>query len=340
MKRTITIALFAFALAASGCAAEESGVSDDTATTTSASTDTSPTTTVATETTAAQESTTTTTEPPESGDTSELAELLETLEANADIVSGRMEGVFEMTGLDVAEAGLSEISMVFSTAFDAESGNSSFIMDLSSLQGAIGSDPDDPFAGLAAGLAGTMEFRQIDDRVFVNSPFFGLMFGAETEWISMPAEDGAEFSSGFETVPSDPTEVIDAYDGADASVENLGAESVNGTEATHYRITFDTSAWIDQLSADERAELEASGVFADGALPMDLWITAEGYLVRMIVEIDGSMAESPSGEFETMTLRYDLFDINGDVTISEPPASDVTAIEDLDFLDFDLNLDA
>jgi hypothetical protein len=31
-----------------------------------------------------------------------------------------------------------------------------------------------------------------------------------------------------------------------------------------------------------------------------------------------------------MSLRYDLFDINGDITIEAPPAADVTSLEDLE----------
>jgi hypothetical protein len=55
----------------------------------------------------------------------------------------------------------------------------------------------------------------------------------------------------------------------------------------------------------------------------------------MILEIDGSEAVSPEGEFETMKLTFDMYDVNGPVVIEEPPASEVTAIEDLDFGGFD-----
>jgi hypothetical protein len=72
-------------------------------------------------------------------------------------------------------------------------------------------------------------------------------------------------------------------------------------------------------------------------IPLDLWISDDGFMVRMIMEIDGSGIDAPPEEsFDTMTLRYDFFDMNGEVVIEEPPASQVTAIEDLE--GFDLGL--
>ena len=126
-----------------------------------------------------------------------------------------------------------------------------------------------------------------------------------------------------------------SYEGAAATVEDLGLESVNGTTATHYRIAVDAAKLAEELSPDERAELEESGLLAIGVQPIDVWITDGGYLVRMILEIDGSEVASPDGEFEAMTLTFDMYDINGPVVIEEPPADEVTAVEDLDFGEFE-----
>ena len=330
-------------LVASGCAAGETGVgatSDtDGSSTTIADTEQPTTTLVAenttstvTETTVASAETTTTAS---NGDLTEAAALLASLESMADLASGRMEGSIELTGLKDDGSGLTDMSMLFSTAFDAATGNSSFLMDMSSLEDAVDVDPDDPFAALAAGLMGEMEFRQVDDRMYAKAGFFNLMFGADAEWISMPVEDGEQLASGFEAAPTDPSEFIGVYEGANAVVEGFGPETVNGTTAMHYRITFDTTEWINELSADERDEIDESGLLAAGNLPIELWITDDGYLVRMIVEVDGTAAQSVDGEFETMRLSYDLFDINGTVTIEAPPASQVVDIEDLEVGGFD-----
>ena len=81
-------------------------------------------------------------------------------------------------------------------------------------------------------------------------------------------------------------------------------------------------------------------MFADGVLPMDLWVSEDGYLVRMVLEIDAEQADAgEAADFESMMVRWDMFDIGGDVTIEPPPASDTTNVEDLQFFDFDLDFD-
>ena len=146
----------------------------------------------------------------------------------------------------------------------------------------------------------------------------------------MPAEEGGDFSQDFETVPSDPAEILKAYEDANVTIENLGTEQVNGVASTHYRLAYDVAALAEELSPEERAELEEAGIFADGVVPIDVWISTDGYLVRMVMEIDGSTVDPPEGEgFESMAIRYDVFDINQPVAIDPPPADQVTPIEDL-----------
>lgn len=325
MRNPVRVALIGLALVLSACGAPEVGSETSTTATGAEQTTSVPaTTTTAPDTTTTTQATTTT-----RAESSELAAFMSTLQSDTEITSGRMEGSIEMTGLDVAEAGISEATILFSTAFDTVTGNSSFLMDMSSMAGAIETDDEDPLAGMADAFLGEMEFRQIGDRVYLRFPLFTSMFGAQTDWVSMPAEESDDFTTTFETMPSDPNEILDAYEGADATIEDLGTETVNGVQATHYRISLDTEGM--DLTEAERAELEASGLFADGLIPMDIWVSEEGYMVRMVMEIDGSGIDAPPGEqFERMTLRYDMTDINGEVVIEPPPASEVTDIEDLE----------
>lgn len=337
VRKTLTIVVIALALVVSACADGGSTAGGDVApkpvAEESTTTSSAPSTTVA-------PSTTTTTLAPSptvvtSEESNEAQALLASIKSDAEIASARIEGAIEVAGLDVQEAGLSEFKMVFSSAFDAATGDSSFLMDMSSMAAALEPDPDDPFPEFGAAMLGETEFRQIGDRAFVRAGFFSMMLGNETPWISMPADEGADFATDLESGPTDPHDVLGSYESAATTVEDLGVESVNGTTATHYRIVVDTAKLAEELSPDERAELEESGLLAIGVQPIDLWITDEGYLVRMILEVDGSEAVSPDGEFETMKLTFDMYDINGPVVIEEPPASEVTAVEDLDFGGFD-----
>lgn len=332
--KQFAIVLSIVALVAAGCAAAEYGA-DDPTTTVAASSSTTTTQSVTTSSTT-MPTTTTSTTPTDSleAPTGEFAELVASLEANAEITSARMEGLIAIKGLD-PQAGPVDAEITFATAFDATTGDSSFVMDFSSLSDAIPTDPDDPVAAWAGGLFGELAFRQVGDTGYVRFPLLTEMVGADTEWVSMPADQGAEFSSGFEAMPSDPNEVLDAYDGADATVENLGTSQVNSVEATHYRVSFDAARMVAEMTPEERAEFEASGLFADGVIPLDLWVSEAGHLVRMIFSVDGTTITAPEAEgFEEMTIRYDMYDINEPVTIAAPPANSVTPIDDLGLGEF------
>jgi len=292
-------------------------------TTSSASAET--TTTEAESTTTTSAEATTTTAPEGKGESS----LLASLDAESTITSARVEGSFEMTGLDDSTTGVSEGVILFSSAFDTETGNSEFLMDMSSFMDSVEIEDDEPFGDVAAGMFSEIAFRQIGDTAYVKFPFFTAMLGSETEWVSMPAEEGDSFTSDFEMFPTDPSEIIENFDEEGASIEEVGTETVNGVVATHYRITLDPEAM--DLSAEEEAELADSGVLTTGVIPMDIWISEDGYMTRMVMVIDGTGLDSASGEeFETMTMTYNVFDVNAGVVIEEPPADQVTPMEDLE----------
>lgn len=324
MKTRSAIVLLATAMVLAACS--PSGDTSEEATTTTSGDMATTVTTEPAETTTTEAVETTTTEDATSGNT-DLDAFLDSL-AEAAPMSARVEGLIEMTGLQV-EDGPSEVSIPFSASFDNNTGNSSFLIDMSTLAASMPSDPNDPFGDMAD-LLGDMEMRQIGDTVYLKFGFFTTLMGAQTEWVSMPAEEGDEFTSGFNMAPGDPREIVEAYQGAPATVDNLGTEEVNGVSANHYRITYDLEQM--EMTDDERAELENSGLFADGLLPVDLWISDEGHMVRMVLTVDGTAGDLPDDEaFETMTMRYDLFDINQPVTIDPPDESEVTDFSELGF---------
>lgn len=315
----ILVLLIALLLAACG-GADDASEGESTTTTAAATA----TTTTPAETTTSAAATTTTEKPTTGGDASELLASL----AESPVTSARIEGLIEIKGASV-DGTQTDAAIEFSSAFDNNTGDSSFLMDMSALAAAMPADQDDSFGDMAD-LLGEIEIRTIGDTVYMKFPFFTLLLGAETDWVSMPADGSDEFTASFSMAPGDPNEIFDAYGDAPSTVEELGRENVNGVDTTHYRITYDVDSM--EMTDEEREELEASGLFADGQLPMDLWVSEEGYPVRMVLQIDGSQVEAPPEEqFEMMTMTYDLFDINQPVTIEPPPESDVTDVDGLDF---------
>jgi len=262
------------------------------------------------------------------GVSGELVVLQSAFERSAGVISGRMEGIIRVSGL-TASAGITEMSIPFGGAFDNASGNFSFSMDLSGIAAAAGEEQIPPEF---ADLLGEMEVRQIGDTVYVKFAFFGLLLGVETPWISMPAEEGTDPTAGFTmTSPSNPSEILESYEDVAASIDVIGTETINGVETTHYRVIFDTEALLAQATPEERAEIEAQGPIPAEALPMDVWISEDGFVVRFVMEIDGSDVETtPEESFEQMLIRYDLFDLDSDVTIEPPPPGEVTDLDDLE----------
>lgn len=328
MTRRIGLIITALILVVSACA--EDGATDSEPANTAPTSTTAPapnetTTSVASPATTSVPSTTTTLVVTNEA-SPEIAALRAAFVASAEATSGRMEGLIEVTGLDPSQ-GFTEMVMPFGGAFDNASGDSSFYMDMSGLGTAGGEDVPAEFAD----LFGEMEVRQIGDLSYVKFPFFNMFLGAETPWIAMPADE-SDPTGGFSmTSPGNPTEILESFEDAGATVEAIGVETVNGVNATHYRAVFDVETLLAEATPAERERLEAQGPLPSDALPMDVWISDDGLVVRFIMDIDGSAVETEPGEgFGRMLMRYDMYDLNQPVEIEAPPPGEVTHVDDLD----------
>ena len=335
-KRTGWI-IAAFALAVGACGAGTNDDSCDPIADGSPVTEAAPVTTAPSTTTTTVSPATTTTTPPTTttqatttttiaSGSPELLAMQSAFERSAEVTTGRMEGLIEVSGLDPSQ-GFTEMVIPFGGAFDNVSGNFSFYMDMTSIAAAAGDELPPEFAD----LFGEMEVRQIGDTAYLKFPLFTALFGAETPWISMPAEEG-EVASGFMTTsPGNPSDILGSFEDAGATVDVIGTETVNGVNTTHYRAVFDMETLLAQATPEERAQLEAQGPIPADSMPMDVWISDDGFVVRFVMEIDGSAVETtPDESFDRMLLQYDLFDLGSDVVIEPPPPGEVTDIEELE----------
>ncbi len=317
MTRKVLL-LVVTALVVSACGAGDTAENGDTTTTSApatATTEASATTT--------QPPTTTTVAPGSGGD---LASIRAALSQSAEITSGRIEGLIEITG--AVDGGLTmDMSLPFSGTFDKVTGNSTFLIDLSGFAEAGSEEIPAEFAD----LFGEMEVRTIDGLSYVRFPLFTMLLGSGTAWVSSPADEGEDLTGDFTfTHPGNPAEILDSLEEVDAEVTELGSETVNGVQTTRYRVIFDSSELYAQATPEELAELEDQGLIPNGTFPVDMWISGEGLIVRYVMDIDGTaISSSPGDEFERMVVTYDLFDINQPVQIVPPDPSEVTDIEEL-----------
>ncbi|MGA7269791.1 MAG: hypothetical protein WB239_01845 [Acidimicrobiia bacterium] len=329
--RIVALACVALVAGACGGAARSetttSVPSGGVASSTTVATTSSSTTSVTTSTTTTSTTSTTlpadTAPPTASGD---LAVVQAAMETSAGSVPSRTEGVMKIAGI-AGDQGLGDIEMTFSVTTDPISGDTAMTMDLSSMGAAMGEDAPPELAD----LFGKLEIRQIGDTVFLSFPFFTAFLGAETDWISMPADEESSVTGDMGTgaTPSDPTSFLESLSKAGGEVEDLGVEDVHGFSTHHYRVTVDQD-WRNQLSAEELSALESQGPLPTGSFPLDVWVDGDGLVHRMSIEMDGnSVATSPDEQFDSLTMTFDFYDFGKEVTIEPPPADQVTDVTDL-----------
>lgn len=288
----------------------------------------SPSTTAPAVTSTAPSETNTTASAPEA--TGDLSLIQAAMAKSAESAPSLIEGVITMVGIDAGTGVPTDVEMPFSVTTDAATGNTAMVMDFGAMAGAMGGGEEVPAE--MAEMMGTMEVRQIGDVVYLKFPFFGALLGAQTEWVSMPAEDGTDLTGGLGggAAPSDPTSFLDSLSDAEGTVEDLGAEDVGGISTTRYRVVVDDS-WRDKLTTEELADLEAQGPLPTTSFPMDLWVDDDGLVHRMSMEVSGSdmAATEPGQSFESMTMTFDFFDFGQSVTIEPPPAELVSDVSEL-----------
>lgn len=316
MKKPMTLILMlvvTLVLAACGETADED-------TTTTSATETTTTTVVEETTTTGADETTTTSTADEPDATGDLARLQAAMSASAE--ASRIEGTISIELPDGESA-----EMPMSMSVDPESGDTSMSMDMAAMAQASGEMEDMPSE--MAEMMGSMEVRQIGDTVYLSFPFFTAFLGAETEWVSMPAEDDMadEMTSG--PTPDNPSHFLDSFSETDGTVEEIGSEEIRGIATTHYQLMVEEN-WQDELSEEDLSELEEQGPLPDTSFPIDLWVGDDGLVHRMAMDFQSENFPGTEGdEIEGMTMTFDFFDFGESVAIEAPPADQVTDISEL-----------
>ncbi|PWD51666.1 hypothetical protein C8046_14455 [Serinibacter arcticus] len=109
---------------------------------------------------------------------------------------------------------------------------------------------------------------------------------------------------------TDPLQQLRAFQQSITSVEELGSEDVEGSPATHYVVTVDTST----MEAAAAAGLPAT-------LTYDLWLDEEGRTVKMVNEVEAS------GMTVNTSMTFTSF--GEPVEITAPPADQITEMPDM-----------
>lgn len=310
----------------------------DTTTTAPAGDSQTPATTSAPATTAGTETPGTTTAPATTmapattsapkADNAELAAFYAAIAETTEINSAQMEGKFTIVGAEGLPSD-QPLTMGFSGAFDNTTGDYAMSIDLGGmLESAAGLGEEIPpeFADMFS----AMEIRQIGDTAYINFPFITMFLGVDTEWLSVPAEESDDvsgFTGGF--VPTNPTDMLASFEGVDATIEDLGRETIRGAETTHYRVTVDAAA-LAESDPDALEGLGAGDLSQITDLPIHFWIDDDGLLHKFEFAVDGAdVIAEPGEEFESMVVTFEIYGYNEPVSIEAPDPATVTDADDL-----------
>lgn len=183
------------------------------------------------------------------------------------------------------------------------------------------------------------EMRLVDGVMYMRMP---PELGAPTPWASFDIAGVVETDAlaGLGT-GADIRQTLDYLRGA-GDVTEIGREEINGVTTTHYRAEIDLRKAADQVPPGQQDEFEAAIeqfelMAGTISIPADVWIDDAGLPRRMSYRI--TVDNSPLGDrlpgdgSLTMSLSMDLYDYGEPVSVSAPPASQVTDMTaDLDRL--------
>jgi hypothetical protein len=174
--------------------------------------------------------------------------------------------------------------------------------------------------------------------IYVRAPMFASFIPASTPWIKLdPAALPASHDGlGAATAAANPAAILAAIKDA-LTVEEVGVETVDGSNATHYRATVDivkllplVADVVDEQPTDAEMQETKDQLAKLGlqTLPVELWVDGDGLLkqVRLAPDLSKVDADHPGTTF-SLTLTFS--DIGEDISIDVPPASQVTDLSDL-----------
>jgi hypothetical protein len=152
-----------------------------------------------------------------------------------------------------------------------------------------------------------------------SSVFSQLGLPANKQWIKvdlgqLAQQGGIDLSSLANTSPT-PASALSYLRGA-SKVREIGQESIDGAETTHYKVTVDLEKAVarsDSITQEAlRRVIQAGGT---KTLPIDVWVDGKGFVRKV------QYAQRAAGKAVKVTM--DLHDYGKPVTVKPPPSDEV-----------------
>jgi hypothetical protein len=204
--------------------------------------------------------------------------------------------------------------------------------DLSSGDGRLTVDAPPPL--------GSAEVLHVGDDLWVSAPaLVGDMLGSDT-WLHADAATLAEAlgetgMTGFDlSFALDPVKAVDYVRSVSGDVTEVGTETVQGEETTHYSTHLDPAKLADLAGDDaSRDALDQAVTAVNQEIPVDLWIDDAGRLRKVTVSVDLDLLQLPEGTDTRgatlegpLTATFELSDFGTPLDTTPPPADQVTEV--------------
>jgi hypothetical protein len=160
-------------------------------------------------------------------------------------------------------------------------------------------------------------------------PQFGAVLARGKQWIKVDLSAAGNLAALNPSLgaSTDPTQVLNYLRGASNSITEVGKETLRGASTTHYHVDLDLTKAARRLSAGARRAFE-QGLSAIGgatSVPADVWIDDQGRLRKFALRLSITpRTGNQAGQTFTVSETIELYDFGVPVSVTAPPASQVT----------------
>jgi hypothetical protein len=159
---------------------------------------------------------------------------------------------------------------------------------------------------------------------------FGAALSHGKPWVKFDLSALGAFSSAnpYLGTSSNPTQSLDYLLGVSNDVRVVGTDTIRGTQTTHYKLVLDLKKAAERLPAVSRRLFErVVSVFGTSGVPADVWADSHGRLRKFDLQLSITPKAGPAaGKNIRVSESLELYDFGVKVSVSPPPASQVTDI--------------
>jgi hypothetical protein len=174
---------------------------------------------------------------------------------------------------------------------------------------------------ISRGLIVYVKFPLITNQLGLNKPW------AKLDLRVLEGDLGSSVEQLMQLSQADPSQVLDYLATSGRNGVELGAATVRGEDATHYRATVDLRDAAQKAPAQSREQARAAverliRLTGRERLPIDVWV-GDDLVRRLAMNFDITLTRLLK---MTLRLEIDLFDYGVQANIQPPPANQVADV--------------